>query len=212
MNSYQACRVCGEPSIQVYNILEEKVIDGVIIGQNRYYCSQKCRKEDNKGEFSSLILILAVGALIFSQLGVLEEIIGVVIFIVLIVLTVALVMMGTRRRANLIHAPYTKALAALSEELSENQPVDEEFLQEYLSDEKLQDLQNLEVIAVDSQLEVSDDKANGPIPLRMNPENYNQMYSDILQQYVEICCHQSARLRDKYCMCGKALSYPTIKD
>lgn len=34
-----------------------------------------------------------------------------------------------------------------------------------------------------------------------------KIYSDILQTYVHPCCYQSARLNDKYCVCGRALEY-----
>ncbi len=34
------------------------------------------------------------------------------------------------------------------------------------------------------------------------------VYSSILQAEVHPCCHQSARLKDQYCACGRALEYP----
>ena len=35
------------------------------------------------------------------------------------------------------------------------------------------------------------------------------LYSEILQNDVLRCCYQSARLNDKYCVCGRALEYPS---
>ncbi len=35
-----------------------------------------------------------------------------------------------------------------------------------------------------------------------------KVYSEILQTKVLECCYQSARLNDKYCICGRALEYP----
>lgn len=34
------------------------------------------------------------------------------------------------------------------------------------------------------------------------------IYSEILKKKVKNCCFQSARLNDKYCVCGRALHYP----
>lgn len=36
------------------------------------------------------------------------------------------------------------------------------------------------------------------------------IYSNILKDNVRPCCHQSARLKDKYCACGRALEYPAV--
>lgn len=34
------------------------------------------------------------------------------------------------------------------------------------------------------------------------------IYSNILKAEVHPCCHQSARLNDQYCACGRAIDYP----
>lgn len=40
-------------------------------------------------------------------------------------------------------------------------------------------------------------------------KTHDQMlFSNILQTKVHLCCHQSARLKDKYCVCDRALEYP----
>ena len=37
-----------------------------------------------------------------------------------------------------------------------------------------------------------------------------QLYSDILENHVDPCCYQTARLEEKYCTCGKGIVYPPI--
>lgn len=189
-----------------HNILEQKVIDGIIIGQNRYYCSQKCRDEDNKGGLTGLIAIIGSAMIVSAAIGLADEFVGFVLFVAFATGIAVLAIMGARDRANRIHRPYMKVISALQRELPENQPVSEEFLEEYLSEEELDELRELEeYIPAQSENNIQID----PLPQRMSPDDDNLVYSDILQKYVDICCHQSARLSDKYCLCGKVMKYPT---
>ena len=40
-------------------------------------------------------------------------------------------------------------------------------------------------------------------------EENRYVYSEILEDDVLKCCYQSARMNDKYCICGRALQYPS---
>lgn len=144
MNSYQACRVCGQSSVSRYNILEQKVIDGLIIGQNRYYCSQGFRDEDNKGGLTGLIMIIGSAMIIFARIGLADEFFAFVLFITAVAGIPVLAIMGARERANRIHRPYIRTISALTNELPENEPVSEEFMEEFLSQEELDELRELD--------------------------------------------------------------------
>ncbi|MCE7736278.1 MAG: DUF2721 domain-containing protein [Candidatus Heimdallarchaeota archaeon] len=47
------------------------------------------------------------------------------------------------------------------------------------------------------------------IPDLGNDPKDKKFYSSILQTSVYPCCHQSARLNDKYCACGRVIEYPS---
>ena len=49
--------------------------------------------------------------------------------------------------------------------------------------------------------------------LELNGDPQDQIiYSNILLTTVYPCCHQSARLNDQYCACGRVIEYPLSND
>lgn len=57
-------------------------------------------------------------------------------------------------------------------------------------------------------IQVRDHSQYSPGPLHRKVLDGEQMYSEILMKVVRLCCYQTARLEDKYCVCGRALVYP----
>lgn len=53
---------------------------------------------------------------------------------------------------------------------------------------------------------ISDGQSYGRIPF--DPQD-QLIYSNILKTKVHPCCHQSARLNDQYCACGRVIEYPS---
>lgn len=57
-------------------------------------------------------------------------------------------------------------------------------------------------------IQVRDHSQYSPGPLHRKVLDGEHMYSEILMKVVKLCCYQTARLEDKYCVCGRALVYP----
>lgn len=205
MSRYNSCRVCGNASVSVYNILEQKAIDGEIVGKNRYYCSQECRNRDNKGFLRYLLVIIGIPLLLIIRSGGAAEIeflFNLVITIVIIGFIVYLAKMRLDRINR--DAEKLKNLAVTAAGYQDIEDEIDDTFAEYL--EVVSDNESKE------ESQVVEEAISHKLPQRMDPEDGGQIYSDILQQYVDPCCYQSARLSDKYCMCGKAINYLVIDE
>lgn len=190
MENDPMCRICYKPAVISQSIINTKEINGVQVGQNNYYCSQACRYEDKRKFFKSAGLIFLF--------------IGFILILFKIVLGTVIFILGS------ISVGYAIFLYPKKEEkYTSNEPDSLSFSErEELAIVIQNATNNSDSGDFDDELlpgEVS--QMNPDTPPRVNPTNSKQVYSEILENYVDPCCYQTARLLDKYCMCGKAMEY-----
>ncbi len=196
--SNQNCRVCYRSAISSQSIIFSKEIEGVQVGENYYYCSSICRYADKRKRietFSALLIVIAAFFVIIQSFafGMLIGLFG-------------LVVLGYAE----IRYP------RMNEQYVENHSNPAYYVQQDPGEMDLEGLEELEMELEEmdqNEIAITDmvpntRNPNNDIAQRLNPENSKQVYSEILEKYVDPCCYQTARLEDKYCMCGKAIEYP----
>lgn len=188
MEAEPMCSVCNEPAIIGLSIINTREINGVQVGENYYYCSHECRFEEKRKFFTTAgIIIIIIGFIMMLS----EILVG--IFVIII---------------GFISISYAIILYPKSNEMYAAIQTDQTsyYQSEELAEMIQSAMENSE--EMDDEIIIDGDVDLYPVePARLNPKNSRQIYSDILEDYVGPCCYQTARLLDKYCMCGKAMTY-----
>ena len=192
MENDPMCRICFEPAVIGHSIINTKEINGVEVGENYYYCSQACKYLDKRKFFKNLGLILIILGIVITIFSIVSG---------MFIVTFGMISIGYA----IIQYPKKEEMYAAiqSDTLSFSE-------REELAAVIENAMENSESDDFDTELTFEGGADLYPVaPPRLNPTNPKQVYSDILEKYVDPCCYQTARLLDKYCMCGKAMGYIT---
>lgn len=195
----QDCRVCYRPAIASESIINSKEIDGVMVGEDYYYCSSVCRYTDKRKRMQTFAGVMILIATIFILLksyswGLLISFVGVIALGYSFILYPKI-----DQQYDTIHSNPSYYVQ------NETGAMDLEGLDEV--ERELEEMDQNEIAITDMIMDGPN--PNNDVTQILNPDNSKQVYSKILAKYVDPCCYQTARLDDKYCMCGKAIEYPT---